>query len=505
MPQFSIHWKGYPHHRLPRIRVTSPQYDSVSARGYAQFAALEVSQLPYSLALQKARLQHRVRNRRRKCISHRSVGYIVASRRTSQRAKSNVRLSGVEGPLGELEAPVYTNRLSASPLRLSSDLFVSAETSSNPSVMANRRDKSTSSTSAAERAENVNLKLPAKSKEQKSTASRQVGAKHDQGVSTERVRKNGTHGRASLYSRTRNYDPRLPVRRKLRPIKSTSNNDDAVSQPQSISMILKPTTKDKQPNSAHLSTQQATRGNISSTSTVTSPQPAQLSGRPPRSPTQLLALMKFSRGLERHLIAQEAVRKAGLSLSSPSTSTLSADTVLEFVPYMAEFQAAGLAITSAEQRRPAVLQSRREVVRMLPNEVGYKGQTPADTTERMSNGSQIELFDGSCGGLHTDTTSSRTTVIAISNCKEPNNIVSYPARTLPTKKVLLPWLRKAQEPSSLSESILPNRMTPNKNAGASSESKCESCATTIIDFSSHSVESKKKQIETGEWHFSGCS
>jgi hypothetical protein len=55
----------------------------------------------------------------------------------------------------------------------------------------------------------------------------------------------------------------------------------------------------------------------------------------------------------------------------------SADTIVDFVPYITEFQAAGLVITSTEQRRPAVQQSRREAVPRLPKEIGNQEQTLA--------------------------------------------------------------------------------------------------------------------------------
>jgi hypothetical protein len=513
MPQFNIHWKGCPHRHLPRIRVASPHYGTTASRHFARIAALEACQLPYSLALQRARLQQRIRIRRRKQRSWESLKGITTPRRMSQRAMSNIWLSGRKSPRldllsngegnGELGATMFTNRLSTSPLCLSGDLIDSVGNLSNTSLVTDGRDDSISSIYATEPDEIIDLKLRGKANRQRSTINRRVGGKHDQFMSTDKVRKTSIHSRASVLRRSRTYDPRLPVERARRRTKSTSSKYDAVGQSRSISIVLKPARMEKKPISIDLSLQQATRGSTSSASTESNSQPAQLSGLPSRTPTQLVALKNFRRGLERHIIAQEAVRKACLSLSSPSSSTLSAKTVVEFVPYMAEFQAAGLAVTSTEQRTHVVRQSRREVVPPLPKDVGDKEQTPVNASGGMGNGSPIASHDGSGGGLHTDTTSSRTTLIAFSSCREPKSVVTYPTRNVASKKALLPWLRKAPEPPSLSQSIPANRINADNYMRSSSASTCETCATTIIDFSPQPIESERKQVEPGKWASGG--
>jgi hypothetical protein len=87
-------------------------------------------------------------------------------------------------------------------------------------------------------------------------------------------------------------------------------------------------------------------------------------------------------------------------------------------------QAARLAVTSTEQRRPVIQQSRREVVPLPLKEVGDKARVLANKTEGMNNESPIVSHDGSGGSLYTDTMPLRTTVIAFSNCREPNSIVA---------------------------------------------------------------------------------
>lgn len=65
-----------------------------------------------------------------------------------------------------------------------------------------------------------------------------------------------------------------------------------------------------------------------------------------RSPSERAALKKFTLELERHL---QATRK--LPPKSSSAKGLSTHTIEEFLPYKAQLNAAGLAVTSREQRR----------------------------------------------------------------------------------------------------------------------------------------------------------
>jgi hypothetical protein len=167
MPQFNIHWKGYPHRHLPRIRVTSPHYGTVRGPRYAHFAALNACQLPYSLDLQRARQQQDIRIRRKKQNIRGSLRRIMASSRSSQQIMSDIRLSGLESPREdlaskervnrELEVPIFTDQLTESPFYLSSDLVASSKTVSNPAFMSDRRDCSLCSIYTANQTEAVDL------------------------------------------------------------------------------------------------------------------------------------------------------------------------------------------------------------------------------------------------------------------------------------------------------------------------------------------------------------
>ncbi|TGO56413.1 hypothetical protein BCON_0078g00300 [Botryotinia convoluta] len=104
-----------------------------------------------------------------------------------------------------------------------------------------------------------------------------------------------------------------------------------------------------------------------------------------RSPSQRRALKRFTRDLELYLqIAKQVPKQTPIS-SAPSNSfsTQTIQTIQEFKPYHAEFQAAGLAVTSLEQRNQSVqgVQSygrRRTVPEVQPLLSGHRSTVLAD-------------------------------------------------------------------------------------------------------------------------------
>jgi len=100
MPNIKIYWKGYPHHRLPRVRVASTPRNSVRTR--SQLAAEQVVGVPFGNSLEEAREKLRFnwrlrRRRRRRARSSRSAGAstVVQSRRhASQRARQHIQVFG---------------------------------------------------------------------------------------------------------------------------------------------------------------------------------------------------------------------------------------------------------------------------------------------------------------------------------------------------------------------------------------------------------------------------
>lgn len=95
MPNFNVHWKGCPHHRLPRIRVVSTPRTSIRTR--SQIAAEQALRIPLGTALEEARKKQRFdfRFRRRRGRSSRSTSTVVRSRRqASQRARQHIQVFG---------------------------------------------------------------------------------------------------------------------------------------------------------------------------------------------------------------------------------------------------------------------------------------------------------------------------------------------------------------------------------------------------------------------------
>jgi len=105
MQNIKIHWKGYPHHRLPRIRVASSPRNSVRTR--SQLAAEQVLRAPLGSSIEQERKKHRFnwRLRRRRGRSSRSAGTlaVVRSRRHAiQRARQHIQVFGWGASQAEL-------------------------------------------------------------------------------------------------------------------------------------------------------------------------------------------------------------------------------------------------------------------------------------------------------------------------------------------------------------------------------------------------------------------
>jgi hypothetical protein len=87
MPNIKIHWKGCPHHRLPRVRVASTPRNSVRIR--SQLAAEQVLRVPLGSSLEQARKKQRFNFRLRR-------------RHASQRARQHIQVFGWGASQAEL-------------------------------------------------------------------------------------------------------------------------------------------------------------------------------------------------------------------------------------------------------------------------------------------------------------------------------------------------------------------------------------------------------------------
>ena len=94
MPQFNIHWKGCPHHHLPRIRVASCPKGNHSPRSLSHLATQDIVRSTFGSHLEKARLEQRTNTRRERRRICRSSVKSCAGGQGSQKPKQDVRFSG---------------------------------------------------------------------------------------------------------------------------------------------------------------------------------------------------------------------------------------------------------------------------------------------------------------------------------------------------------------------------------------------------------------------------
>ncbi|KAI1659732.1 hypothetical protein F4813DRAFT_387224 [Daldinia decipiens] len=161
---------------------------------------------------------------------------------------------------------------------------------------------------------------------------------------------------------------------------------------------------------------------------------------PSRTSSQRKALNRFTRQLEKYADATGAVGKAPVALvrtPTDSDSKMSYHTVRPLLPYQEEFQAAGLAVTSAEQ-------SRRPLIKNKSNE------NPMNSSARYVQASvQVDgEFDGQDDALSEKSGSSSGSYVEFTPAGNPIEILPSPKSKSKRKLLskdrgsILPWLRK---------------------------------------------------------------
>ncbi|KAF3066560.1 hypothetical protein GL218_09090 [Daldinia childiae] len=173
---------------------------------------------------------------------------------------------------------------------------------------------------------------------------------------------------------------------------------------------------------------------------------------PSRTSSQRKALNRFTRQLEKYADAAGAIGKAPVRTPTDSDSKMSYHTVQPLLPYQKEFQAAGLAVTSAEQ-------SRRPLIKHRSNE------KPVNSSSRYVQASvQVDgEFDGQDNVLSEQSGSSSGSYVEFTPAGNPIEILPSP-KSKPKRKLLskdrgsiLPWLRKK---SPAKESYSDSRARP---------------------------------------------
>ncbi|KAI1408772.1 hypothetical protein F5Y13DRAFT_194024 [Hypoxylon sp. FL1857] len=158
---------------------------------------------------------------------------------------------------------------------------------------------------------------------------------------------------------------------------------------------------------------------------------------PSRTSSQRKALNRFTRQLEKYADAAGAAGYPLILTPTESESKVSYHTVQPLLPYRKEFQAAGLAVTSAEQSRGSPLKPRgsRELINHLPRNVMAPMQM---TGELDGQGSAESEQLSSSSGSYVVFTAADHPITSLPALKSKSTQKSPPKG----KKGIIPWLRK---------------------------------------------------------------
>ncbi|KAI0842271.1 hypothetical protein F5Y06DRAFT_172285 [Hypoxylon sp. FL0890] len=158
---------------------------------------------------------------------------------------------------------------------------------------------------------------------------------------------------------------------------------------------------------------------------------------PSRTSSQRKALNRFTRQLEKYADAAGAASNPLIMTPTESESKVSYHTVQPLLPYQNEFQAAGLAVTSAEQSRGSPLKPRgsRELINHLPRNVMAPMQM---TRELDGHGSAKSEQLGPNSESFVVFTTADHPIESLSSPKSKSTQKSPPKG----KRSILPWLRK---------------------------------------------------------------
>ncbi|KAI1799803.1 hypothetical protein F4811DRAFT_565283 [Daldinia bambusicola] len=157
---------------------------------------------------------------------------------------------------------------------------------------------------------------------------------------------------------------------------------------------------------------------------------------PSRTSSQRKALNRFTRQLEKYADATGAAGKVPVMTPTESDSKLSYHTVQPLLPYQKEFEAAGLAVTSAEQsRRPRI--KHRDSLKPVSSSVKYV-HAPVQTDGG---------FDRQDEALSERSTSSFGSYVEFTPAGNPIEPLPVPKSKIKKsrpkdKGSILPWLRK---------------------------------------------------------------
>ncbi|KAH7417537.1 hypothetical protein BKA64DRAFT_302755 [Cadophora sp. MPI-SDFR-AT-0126] len=381
MPNFNIHWKGYPHHRLPRIRVVSTRRNLVQSRSFSTPGQASRTQSHLKNVKESKKRPLKIQFRRQRMRGSRASSSILRARRlASVRARHNIQVFGWDTPGAELASRVTkkTGSGNRTPNRRSisgaNQRPEPKDDSAIPSTDGTASSVARRLSPAKRKSENVYslrhiTKVPVYWTADHPSTVDQAHYNPDrlyaaQGSGPLQAASNRISGHRPT-EENHSYDIRIdPLskiasqRRRLstRPQFKANTFRKATSQ-------ISPTWKDPGSGSPEFweavrNYSQQSRLQGKSTASVEPVVQSFLSETASRSPSQRKALARFTKGIELYLQAARKHPSQSLvsSLSSSSLTGLSACTIQELKPYQSQFQSAGLAVTSTEQKGIAKLQ-----------------------------------------------------------------------------------------------------------------------------------------------------
>lgn len=454
MRRSSIHWKGRPHRRLPRIRTSSSR-QSFTSYNLAHLAAQEVTSLPFGKPLERARRKQRCSCwGRRDRDTRESSGHPAAQRFTVEKETPSLVADH------STTSPAISKTNSSIPPRTAGDLYSLMQVPQYLSTMkvaeqtdSYQPDQISGNPIAAEYAHVGPLDGM-----QEPTLSKKLQ------LTPRRASNSGT---TSVQSR--------------RPTKSTySNYKFSLSTRRTSVFSRRPSNKSRNLSSGAQAFWQA----ISSSNPWSNAIQSDASPRsniPSRTSNQEKAFRSFVRDLKRHLLTQQALKNASISTSLTSSSSIvSARTIAEFMPYIAEFHAAGLAVTSKDQRQgikgqPKALPQLPRPSRIDAPALGESSGTGGDGSADSPNGISLKRDSWATVSSHT----SDGTVVSFTPGSEfptPRQSVQMGLQRPVTKRSLpsLPWLRRPEKTFAQYQDV---------NTERAQSVHTSSAGTTIIDFS----------------------
>ncbi len=219
---------------------------------------------------------------------------------------------------------------------------------------------------------------------------------------------------------------------------------------------------------------------------------------PPRTDSEARALQSFTQGLQQHYRAtydQPIVDRTRSPSVAPTIG--SAHTVQELLTFRAELQAAGLAVTSTDQKdpnRPRKRPSQRRYVPTSQQPGARKYSVAQPTHSHLAAPSGVELNSPRTRspGNGPSSLSKQSNVLDINMEDSPSppnpnkKSISMP-REKPVPKKILPWLKKSglKPGREIPATLLRGQLLADQHSILGSG---RSSTTTIIDFSPHPSE-----------------